>query len=320
MPYTIEPIAHVTAARVVPVDDRWGDSLATITLADAIDDSALTGLDAFSHVEVLFVFDRVPADRIVSGARHPRDNQAWPKVGIFAQRGKNRPNRLGSTICRVVRVEGRTLTVRELDAIDGTPVVDIKPVLREFLPREATAQPSWATELMAQYWAPPMRDDDSSSNAKDTPPLAFRTATAADLPAIVHLLADDALGATRERDVHPLPDEYARAFTAMQAQGGNDLLLAIADGAIVGCLQLTIVPGLSRFGAIRGQIEGVRVASTHRGQRIGEAMIRHAIDRCRAAGCSLLQLTSDVTRVDARRFYERLGFEATHVGMKRKIG
>lgn len=149
--------------------------------------------------------------------------------------------------------------------------------------------------------------------------LEFRTATAADLPAIVRLLADDALGAARERYADPLPDEYTRAFAAMQAQGGNDVLLALVDGAIVGCLQLTIVPGLSRFGAIRGQIEGVRVASTHRGQRIGEAMIREAIDRCRAAGCSLVQLTSDVTRVDARRFYERLGFEPTHVGMKLKL-
>lgn len=151
------------------------------------------------------------------------------------------------------------------------------------------------------------------------PSIEFRTATAADLPAIVRLLADDALGATRERYADPLPGEYTHAFAAMQAQGGNDVVLALTDGVIVGCLQLTIVPGLSRFGAIRGQIEGVRVASTHRGQRVGEAMIRHAIERCREAGCSLMQLTSDVTRVDARRFYERLGFEATHVGMKLKL-
>lgn len=151
------------------------------------------------------------------------------------------------------------------------------------------------------------------------PAIAIRVATSADLSAIVRLLADDALGATREHYADPLPAEYTRAFAAMQAQGGNDVLVAIADGEVVGCLQLTIVPGLSRFGAIRGQIEGVRVASTHRGQRIGEAMVQHAIERCREAGCSLVQLTSDVTRVDARRFYERLGFEATHIGMKCKL-
>lgn len=144
----------------------------------------------------------------------------------------------------------------------------------------------------------------------------IRVATAQDLPAVVRLLADDTLGATRERYADPLPAEYTRAFAAMQAQGGNHLLVAAIGDDIVGCLQLTVLPGLSRLGAMRGQIEGVRVASTHRGQHIGEAMVRHAIERSRAAGCSLVQLTSDVTRTDARRFYERLGFQATHVGMK----
>ena len=94
-------------------------------------------------------------DRIVTDARHPRNNPAWPRVGIFAQRGKNRPNRLGSTMVRVLGVRGRELHVAELDAIDGTPVLDIKPVLREFLPRTAVEQPSWATELMERYWSTP---------------------------------------------------------------------------------------------------------------------------------------------------------------------
>lgn len=151
------------------------------------------------------------------------------------------------------------------------------------------------------------------------PAIAIRLATDADLPAVVRLLADDSLGATREHYADPLPDAYTRAFAAMQAQGGNHVLVATQDDDVVGCLQLTIIPGLSRFGALRGQIEGVRVSSAHRGQRIGEALVQHALDRCRDAGCSLVQLTSDVTRVDARRFYERLGFEATHVGMKRKL-
>jgi len=101
---------------------------------------------------VLFVFDRVPDEQIARGARHPRGNTAWPKVGIFAQRAKDRPNRIGSTVVEVVRVEGTVLTVRGLDAIDGTPVLDIKPVLREFLPRTDVRQPGWATELMKDYW------------------------------------------------------------------------------------------------------------------------------------------------------------------------
>jgi tRNA-Thr(GGU) m(6)t(6)A37 methyltransferase TsaA len=113
---------------------------------------ALAGLADFSHVEVLFLFHEVEASKIVTGARHPRNNKAWPAVGIFAQRGKNRPNRIGSTICRLVRVDGATLHVVELDAIDGTPVLDIKPVMAEFLPRDPVRQPAWSTELMRQYW------------------------------------------------------------------------------------------------------------------------------------------------------------------------
>lgn len=153
MSYLVEPIGFVRAARKSPEDDDWGGEVAEIHLVESLDPSALAGLESFSHIEVLFVFDQVSEARIVTGARHPRNNPAWPKVGILAQRAKNRPNRLGSTMCRLLRVEGSTIVVRELDAIDGTPVLDIKPVIREFLPREATTQPDWATELMAHYWS-----------------------------------------------------------------------------------------------------------------------------------------------------------------------
>lgn len=152
MSYIVVPIAFVAARRKSPEDDDWGGEIAEIRLVDSIDAAALMGLDAFSHVEVLFLFHGVAPDKIVDGARHPRNNEAWPKVGIFAQRGKNRPNRIGSTICKLVSVDARSLRVMALDAIDGTPVLDIKPVLREFLPREATTQPRWATELMSGYW------------------------------------------------------------------------------------------------------------------------------------------------------------------------
>jgi tRNA-Thr(GGU) m(6)t(6)A37 methyltransferase TsaA len=152
MTYTVEPIAFVHAERTRAEDDHWGGTHARIELTERFEPDALAGLDAFSHVEVLFLFHTLDASDVTTGARHPRSNTAWPKVGIFAQRGKGRPNRIGSTICRVVSVEGRTLTVLELDAIDGTPVLDIKPVMREFLPRETTRQPGWVAELMADYW------------------------------------------------------------------------------------------------------------------------------------------------------------------------
>jgi ribosomal protein S18 acetylase RimI-like enzyme len=146
--------------------------------------------------------------------------------------------------------------------------------------------------------------------------IVFRTASEADLPAIVRLLADDPLGATRERDVEPLPQAYRDAFDSIQAQTGNEIILAVDGGEVIGCLQFTVIPGLSRLGARRGQIEGVRVDRRYRGRRVGEILFRRAIERARETGCGLLQLTTDKARPDARRFYERLGFVASHEGMK----
>ena len=147
-------------------------------------------------------------------------------------------------------------------------------------------------------------------------PTSIRVARREDVPAIVALLADDPIGAGRERNADPVPEAYWRAFDEMAAQPGNMLLVAEADGAVVGCLQLTMIPGLSRTGAKRAQIEGVRVASSRRGDGIGETLVRHAIELARQSGCALVQLTSDNARLDARRFYERLGFVASHVGLK----
>jgi ribosomal protein S18 acetylase RimI-like enzyme len=150
-------------------------------------------------------------------------------------------------------------------------------------------------------------------------PVHIRTARRDDVPAIVHLLADDTFGASREQPTDPLPQAYWDAFDAISIQGGNELLVAEANGDVVGCLQLTVIPGLSRMGALRAQIEGVRVSSTHRGQRIGEALVDAATERAKTLGCVLVQLTTDRRRLDAHRFYERLGFESTHIGMKRAI-
>jgi tRNA-Thr(GGU) m(6)t(6)A37 methyltransferase TsaA len=148
----VDAVGKVEALRQRAEDDYWGGEQACIRLAEEFTPEALQGLAEFSHVEVLFLFHQVEPAKIVTGARHPRNNKAWPAVGIFAQRGKNRPNRIGSTICRLVRVEGRKLFVAELDAIDGTPVLDIKPVMAEFLPREEVRQPGWSHEIMREYW------------------------------------------------------------------------------------------------------------------------------------------------------------------------
>ena len=147
-----EPVGFVEATRARAEDDYWGGEESCISLTTKFNPEALQGLSDFSHAEILFHFHEVDTAKIVTGARHPRNNDAWPAVGIFSQRGKNRPNRIGSTICRIVRVEGTKLFVAELDAINGTPVLDIKPVMSEFLPRQEIRQPAWSHEIMSEYW------------------------------------------------------------------------------------------------------------------------------------------------------------------------
>jgi ribosomal protein S18 acetylase RimI-like enzyme len=144
----------------------------------------------------------------------------------------------------------------------------------------------------------------------------FRAATAADVPGIVALLADDVLGAARERPGDPA---YDAAFAAIAADANQLLAVAELDGILVGCLQLTFIPGLSHRGAWRGQIESVRIDAGQRGSGLGRRMLEWAIDQCRARGCRLVQLTTDKARGDAMRFYESLGFTASHEGMKRVL-
>ncbi|EHK66169.1 GNAT family N-acetyltransferase [Achromobacter arsenitoxydans] len=146
--------------------------------------------------------------------------------------------------------------------------------------------------------------------------LVFRRARLADLPAIVAMLADDALGAAREDASVPLNPSYTAAFGAIQQDPNQFLAVVEQDAQVVGCLQLSFIPGLSRLGLWRGQIESVRIASSYRGAGLGRAMFEWAIEQCRAQGCGLVQLTTDRARPDARRFYESLGFTASHDGMK----
>jgi tRNA-Thr(GGU) m(6)t(6)A37 methyltransferase TsaA len=152
----VEPIGRVASSRTQAIDDDWGAVSATIALDGeqfAVD--AVAGLGEFSHIEVVFLFDGVDPDDIEPGARHPRGNTDWPRVGIFAQRAKMRPNRIGVTVCALLRIDGLTLTVQGLDAIDGTPVLDVKPYMAEFAPRGEVRQPAWSRELMAGYWTRP---------------------------------------------------------------------------------------------------------------------------------------------------------------------
>ena len=151
--FAVRPIGFVRGGRTEPIDDDWGAVEAVIELdPEVLPADAVAGLDAFSHLDVVFVFHLVDESTVTLGARHPRGRADWPLVGILAQRAKGRPNRIGVTTCDLLGVDGLTIRVRGLDAIDGTPVLDVKPHLREFGPRGEVRQPDWSTELMAGYW------------------------------------------------------------------------------------------------------------------------------------------------------------------------
>jgi len=149
----MQPIGVVAGGRQEPIDDNWGDVECDVILnGERFGPDVLAGLEAFSHVDVLFVFDRVRDEDVNTGARHPRGRTDWPAVGIFAQRARMRPNRIGVTTCELLAVDGLRVRVRGLDAIDGSPVLDLKPYMPEFGPRGAVHEPSWASELMQDYW------------------------------------------------------------------------------------------------------------------------------------------------------------------------
>ncbi len=147
------PIGRVQGGRAAAVDDGWDAVTAEIVLDPAVlAPDATLGLDSFSHVVVVFVFHGIDPATVERGARHPRGRQDWPRIGILAQRGSPRPNRLGVTTCRLLGVARLTLRVQGLDAIAGTPVLDIKPHMRGFDPRGEVREPAWAREIMQGYW------------------------------------------------------------------------------------------------------------------------------------------------------------------------
>ena len=151
MKIVLSPVAFVQNSRKEPVDDNWNSIISEIQLAEHIPDEALLNLDTFSHLEIIYFFNLVKDEDIVYAGR-PRGKAAYPLTGIFGQRKKDRPNKLGACIVELISINKRTVTVRKLDAIDGTPVLDIKPVFKEFMPAGEIKQPAWVSNLMKEYW------------------------------------------------------------------------------------------------------------------------------------------------------------------------
>jgi tRNA-Thr(GGU) m(6)t(6)A37 methyltransferase TsaA len=153
--FTVRQIGIVKSEIKTLADDWWANLVSEIILdPDQFTAESTRGLNDFSHIDVVFVFDRVAPEKVFTSSRHPRDRADFPLVGIFAQRAKDRPNRIGVTTCKIERIDGLHIFVRELDAVDGTPVLDIKPHVAEFGPREPVRQPAWSREVMSNYFRP----------------------------------------------------------------------------------------------------------------------------------------------------------------------
>jgi tRNA-Thr(GGU) m(6)t(6)A37 methyltransferase TsaA len=153
MKIELKAVGFVKSTRLEVTDDNWDKETVFIELdSHHFNDESLFGLSDFSHAEIIFFMNQVDPEKIETKARHPRNNPAWPLVGIFGQRAKNRPNQVGSTVCRILKIEGRRVYLEGLDAVNGTPVLDIKPWVQEFAPRGNVFQPAWITELMKGYW------------------------------------------------------------------------------------------------------------------------------------------------------------------------
>ncbi len=147
---SVRPIGFVKNKRLEKSDKNWSSIESRIELTSEFDSESLEGLEFFSHLEILFYFHK--SKKEFKGSEHPRGDRKYPKVGIFAQRKKDRPNHLGITIVNLLSINEKTIVVSNLDAIDGTPILDIKPVFTEYLPKGKVEQPNWASELMKEYW------------------------------------------------------------------------------------------------------------------------------------------------------------------------
>ncbi|MCC6226050.1 MAG: SAM-dependent methyltransferase [Microthrixaceae bacterium] len=282
VPIEMIPVGTVRGGRSEPVDDDWGDVLAD-----------------FSHVEVVFVFDKVDDSTITLGARHPRGRADWPKVGIFAQRAKARPNRIGVTICEVVAVGERTLTVRGLDAIDGTPVLDLKPYMREFAPRTTVQQPAWSSELMQGHWHVPARAD------FDDRGFEIRRLGVGDI--------DDARAAFEmmhrvfASETSDLSDRY---LCELLQDGSFWALGAFDAGEPLGCITAHEL-AMTRHERRELFIYDLAVDADHQRRGIGTSLVQRLVADAAAVDIDVVFVPADDEDTHALAFYESLGGRPT---------
>jgi tRNA-Thr(GGU) m(6)t(6)A37 methyltransferase TsaA len=300
------PIGIVRGGRVEPIDDDWGGILSEIVLDDRFPTDALDGLDEFSHVEVVYVFDHVDEAKITVGARHPRGRSDWPRVGIFAQRAKGRPNRIGVTTCEIVDVDQRVVTVRGLDAIEGTPVLDVKPYMVEFAPRAQVRQPAWSHELMRDYWmiAPSVPDLDGSGSGVVIERLGVGDVQRA-------RAAFEMMHTQFDEDPEVLSDDYVTGLLA------NDSFWAIGAfeaGEAIGCITGHEL-AMTRNERTELFVYDLAVHVDNRRRGIGRQLVDALVTGAADHGIDVVFVPADADDTHAVAFYAGLGGRPAKVTM-----
>lgn len=297
--FALVPIGTVRSGRTEPIDDDWGSITGEIVLDEQWPDDSLAGLGDFSHVDVVYLFDRVDESSITVGARHPRGNPDWPKVGIFAQRAKGRPNRIGITTCEILGVEGRRIRVRGLDAIDGTPVVDLKPFMVEFAPRGTVRQPEWSHELMRDYWqAAPSEVAEMSSNSSSSlriERLVDQVDLARDAFQMLHEVFDE--GGER------LSADYVRRLLA---DPRFHAFVAIEAGQAVGCITAHDLP-ITRHERSESFVYDLAVREDRQRRGIGRQLVEALVSDAARRDIDVVFVPADNDDDHALAFYNSLG-------------
>lgn len=320
----IESIGKVSSSRKEVIDDNWNQESVHIELNDQYPSEALNGLEDFSHAEIIFYMDQVDPKKIETSARHPRNNLDWPKVGIFAQRGKNRPNQIGLTICEILKIEGRKVFLKGLDAVDGTPVLDIKPWMKEFGPQGLSRQPEWSAELMNGYW-----EEKKSANQAPTmfDPIVIDTEHVKIRPLKTVSWQKLAEGLLYEGSFHATnwglktPDDikkmYENGIAAFQARRGNPIVFLNHDETeVLGMTNFMNVEPPNKMVEIGGTWINKKWQKSYVNTETKFALLQHCFETLKI---NRVEFRIDFENHPSQKAVQRLGFHFDGLMPRRKV-
>ncbi len=317
-------IGTVHSSRKKIIDDNWDHETSFIKLGENFSAVALAGLADFSHAEILFHMHQVDVEKIETAARHPRNNKGWPLVGIFAQRGKNRPNQIGLSVCEILKVEGDCVYLKGLDAVDGTPVLDIKPWLKEFGPRGKSRQPEWSSELMKNYWQNESQEkaeidmfDPIALDTKHVKIRHMRETTWQKLAA--GILYDNSFHATNwgMKTADDIRLMYERWQVAWKEKLGNPIVfLSFDEKEILGMTSFMNVEPKNKMLEIGGTWINPKFVRTYVNTETKFALLQYCFEVLKL---NRVEFRIDFENVVSQRAIERLGVRFDGVMPRRKI-